>query len=199
MPRDVYQGGPAIRLQYTSFCVKYRVFAANLKRSMRHTHVAGERLFANYVGQTVPVIDAATGEIRAAQIFVAVLGASNYTYACTTATQTAADWVSSLICALEYVDGCPQLSVPDQPRALDPRLPDLGTTKCGMCGSRQRRSLGIVGRSWDIPRCRAENPEAFRGCWLPPTRSSPWTKSCYPLVERPPHTSCPLHWHLPRW
>ena len=80
-------GQPAYK--YTSFCVKYRAWAAGLKRSMRQTHVAGERLFVDYAGQTVPIIDAATGEIRRAQIFVAVLGASNYTYACATATQTA--------------------------------------------------------------------------------------------------------------
>ena len=72
--------------KYTSFCVKYRAWAAALKRSMRQTHIAGEKLFVDYAGQTVPIIDAATGEIRRAQIFVAVLGASNYTYACATAT-----------------------------------------------------------------------------------------------------------------
>jgi transposase len=72
-------GEPAYK--YTSFCIKYRAWAAALKRSMRQSHIAGERLFGDYACQTVPVIDAATGEIRRAQIFVAVLGASNYTYA----------------------------------------------------------------------------------------------------------------------
>jgi transposase len=104
--------------KYTSFCIKYRDWAEGLKRSMRQVHVAGDKLFADYAGQTVPIIDAATGEIRAAQIFVAVLGASNYTYACATATQTAPDWVGSLINALEFIGGVPRLIVPDQPRAL---------------------------------------------------------------------------------
>jgi len=85
---------------------------------MRQTHVAGERLFVDYAGQTVPVIDAASGEIRRAQIFVAVLGASNYTYACATATQNSADWVGSIIGALEFIGGVPRLIVPDQTRAL---------------------------------------------------------------------------------
>jgi transposase len=85
---------------------------------MRQVHVAGERLFVDYAGQTVPIIDAATGEIRRAQIFVAVLGASNYTYACATATQTAPDWVGSIIGALEFIGGVPRLIVPDQTRAL---------------------------------------------------------------------------------
>ena len=56
--------------------MKYRAWASSLKRSMRQTHVAGERLFVDYAGQTVPVIDARSGEIRRAQIFVSVLGAS---------------------------------------------------------------------------------------------------------------------------
>jgi transposase len=112
----VESGSPAYK--YTSFCVKYRSWALRLKRSMRQTHIAGERLFVDYAGQSVPVIDAASGEIHRAQIFVAVLGASNYTYACATATQTAADWVGSIIDALEFIGGVPRLIVPDQTRAL---------------------------------------------------------------------------------
>jgi transposase len=115
---EEYQRGCEQAYKYTSFCVKYRAWAAALKRSMRQTHIAGERLFVDYAGQTVPVIDAASGEIRRAQIFVAVLGASNYTYACATATQTAADWVGSIIHALEFIGGVPRLIVPDQTRAL---------------------------------------------------------------------------------
>ena len=86
--------------KYTSFCVKYRAWALGLKRSMRQTHIAGEKLFVDYAGQTVPLVDAATGEITAAQIFVAALGASNYTYACATARQTTADWIGAHVRAL---------------------------------------------------------------------------------------------------
>ncbi len=115
---EEYAQANPLAYKYTSFCIKYRQWAAALKRSMRQVHVAGDKLFADYAGQTVPIIDAATGEIRAAQIFVAALGASNYTYACATATQTAADWIGSLIGALEFIGGVPRLIVPDQPRAL---------------------------------------------------------------------------------
>ncbi len=115
---EEYQRASEPAYKYTSFCVKYRAWTLGLKRSMRQTHIAGERLFVDYAGQTVAVIDAGSGEIRRAQIFVAVLGASNYTYACATATQTAADWVGSIIDALEFVGGVPRLIVPDQPRAL---------------------------------------------------------------------------------
>jgi len=104
--------------RYSAFCAKYRSWAKKLKRSMRQIHPGGERLFVDYAGQTMPVVDAGTGEIRRAQVFVAVLGASNYTYACATWQQTAADWVGAIIAALHFYGGVPRLLVPDQPRAL---------------------------------------------------------------------------------
>lgn len=104
--------------RYSAFCAKYRAWAKSLKRSMRQIHPGGERLFVDYAGQTVPVVDAGTGEIRRAQVFVAVLGASNYTYACATWQQTAADWVGAIIATLSFIGGSPRLLVPDQPRAL---------------------------------------------------------------------------------
>ena len=104
--------------QYTAFCTRYRQWAGSLKRSMRQVHRAGEKLFIDYAGPTVPIIDAATGEFQPAQIFVAVLGASNYTYACATAGQTQADWLQGLGQALAFIGGVPALIVPDNPRAL---------------------------------------------------------------------------------
>ena len=115
---EEYARANALAYKYTSFCIKYRHWAEGLKRSMRQVHVGGDKLFIDYAGQTVPIIDAATGEIRRAQIFVAAMGASSYTYACATMTQTAPDWVGSLIGALEFIGGVPRLIVPDQPRAL---------------------------------------------------------------------------------
>ena len=114
-----YRAGTAGQAyRYSAFCDKYRTWAKRLKRSMRQIHPGGERLFVDYAGQTVPVVDASTGEIRRAQVFVAVLGASNYTYACATWQQTGADWVGAIIAALEFIGGVPRLLVPDQPRAL---------------------------------------------------------------------------------
>ena len=103
---------------YSQYCDRYRHWLKQQKRSMRQTHTGGDKLFVDYAGQTVPVVDADTGEIRQAQVFVAVLGASNYTYACATASQKATDWVASIISALEFIGGVPRLLVPDQPRAL---------------------------------------------------------------------------------
>jgi transposase len=116
---EEYVRGNDLAYKYTSFCIKYRLWKAHLARSMRQTHVAGERLFVDYAGQTVPIVDASTGEIRQrAQIFVAVLGASNYTYACATARQSLEDWTSALVASLEFIGGVPRLIVPDQTRAL---------------------------------------------------------------------------------
>jgi transposase len=104
--------------QYSRFCDLYREFARRLKRSMRQTHRAGEKLFVDYAGDTVETVDANTGEIRRAHIFVAVLGASNYTYAYATAAETQADWLGAIGRALDFFGGVPELIVPDNPRAL---------------------------------------------------------------------------------
>ncbi|QTQ32035.1 Putative integrase, IS408/IS1162-type [Aromatoleum bremense] len=104
--------------QYSRFCDLYRAFARTLKRSMRQVHRAGEKLFIDYAGDTVPIVDADTGEISRAQIFVAVLGASSYTFACATATQSQADWLGSLARALAFIGGVPELVVPDNTRSL---------------------------------------------------------------------------------
>jgi transposase len=115
--------------QYTAFCTRYRAWAGKLKRSMRQIHRAGEKLFADYAGPTVPIIDGQTGEIRSSSVFVAVLGASNYTFACATPQQTQADWLGGLARALTYMGGVTALIVPDNPRALvsdaDPYEPVL--------------------------------------------------------------------------
>jgi len=104
--------------RYTAFCTKYRAWAKTLQLSMRQVHIAGERLFVDYAGPTIPLVNAGTGEITPAQLFVGVLGASNYTYACATATQGSIDWVQSIIANLEFIGGVPRLIVPDQTRAL---------------------------------------------------------------------------------
>ena len=104
--------------QYTAFCTHYRVWSGKLKHSMRQIHRAGEKLFADYAGPTIPIIDAHSAEIRPASIFVAVLGASSYTFACATAGQTQADWLTGLGRALNFIGGVTALIVPDNPRAL---------------------------------------------------------------------------------
>lgn len=85
---------------------------------MRQEHRAGEKLFADFAGQTLPILDPAGGPASAAHIFVVVLGASNYTYACATRAEGTADWIRGLVGALTYFGGVTELIVPDNPKAL---------------------------------------------------------------------------------
>ena len=106
-------GAPETAYRYSQFCWHYGRFRERLKRSMRQVHRAGEKLFIDYAGHTVPLIEVETGEIHPAQIFVAVLGASNYTYAEATLTQGLPDWIGSHIRTFDYLGAVPALLVPD--------------------------------------------------------------------------------------
>jgi transposase len=99
--------------QYSWFCQHYREWAGRLDVVMRHEHRAGEKMFVDYAGQTVNIIDRETGEIKPAQIFVAVLGASNYTFAEATSSQQLEDWVMSHARAFSYFGGVAEVVVPD--------------------------------------------------------------------------------------
>ena len=99
--------------QYSWFCEHYRAWQGKLDVVMRQDHRAGEKLFVDYAGQTVPIVDRTTGEIREAQIFVAVLGASNYTFSEATWTQGLPDWIASHQRCFAYLGGVPELVVPD--------------------------------------------------------------------------------------
>lgn len=104
-------------LQYSQFCARYRDWARGVDPVMRQSHRAGEKLFVDYAGHTVAVVDRTTGELRPAQVFVAVLGASSYTYAEATWTQSLADWTASHVRALAFFGGVPEILVPDNLRA----------------------------------------------------------------------------------
>lgn len=104
-------------VEYSQFCDRYRAWVGKQRLVMRQHHRAGEKLFVDYAGQTVAVIDPRTGELRQAQIFVACLGASHYTYADATWTQTLPDWIGSHIRCLEFLGAVPELLVPDNLRS----------------------------------------------------------------------------------
>jgi transposase len=99
------------------FCELYREWREAVDVTMRQDHVAGEKLFVDYAGVTVPITDPATGKIRHAQVFVAVLGASNYTYAEATWSQQLRDWIASHVRAFAFFGGVPQLVIPDNLKA----------------------------------------------------------------------------------
>ena len=102
--------------RYSAFCAHYRQWVDRQRLSMRQVHKAGEKLFVDYSGKKPDVVDPATGVVRPVELFVAVLGASNYTYAEATETQQSADFIRSHSQAVEYFAGVPALIVPDQLR-----------------------------------------------------------------------------------
>jgi len=102
---------------YSWFCDLYREWAGRLKPTLRQVHPAGERLFVDFAGQTMEVIDGATGEVTRAEIFVAVLGAASFIYAEATASQGLADWIGAHVNALTALGGAPQQIVSDNRKA----------------------------------------------------------------------------------
>ena len=117
---------------YSRFCELYQQWSGKLDLVLRQEHRAGEKLFVDYAGATVPVVDSKTGTIQEAAIFVAVLGASNYTFAEATLSQNLACWVGSHVRALELFGGAPALVVPDNLKSAVRRpcryAPDLNPT-----------------------------------------------------------------------
>jgi len=99
--------------QYTQFRVRYRQWEKTLEPVMRQTHKAGEKLFVDYAGMTMGVVDRQTGEVREAQIFVGVLGASNYTYVEATWTQALPNWIGSHVRMFSFIGAVPELLIPD--------------------------------------------------------------------------------------
>ena len=118
---DHHPARPIKAWRYSQFCENYRQFAKRLKRSMRQTHRAGEKLFIDYAGPTIALTQQShTGRevVGHANIFVAAMGASGYCFALATPAQTGADWLGATARALAFFGGVPQLIVPDNPRAL---------------------------------------------------------------------------------
>jgi len=118
--------------QLSQFYELYRQWKKKLSLSMRQDHRAGEKLFVDYAGQTVPVVDPVTGGNREAQVFVGVLGASNYTFAEAVGDQSLSSWIGSHVRAFEYFGGVPRVVVPDNLKSGVSRAcryePDLNPT-----------------------------------------------------------------------
>jgi transposase len=100
----------------SAFCEHYRRWEKRLKRSMRQRHFAGEKLFVDYAGRTVPIWGRSGEEAFRAQLFVSAMGASGCAYAEATRTQSLPDWLASHVRALEYYGAAPTIFVPDNPR-----------------------------------------------------------------------------------
>jgi transposase len=102
---------------YSRFCELYGAWRKRLSPTMRQTYVAGDKLFVDWAGGTVPIIDPMTGEVHEAHLFVAVLGASSYTYAEARWSETLPDWIGAHVNALDFLNGVPKASVPDNLKA----------------------------------------------------------------------------------
>ena len=126
---------------YSRFCELYTRWEGRLSPVMRQRHPAGERLFVDYAGATMDVACPQTGELRTAQLFVATLGASNYTYVEASWTQTLPDWISSHVRAFEFFGGVPAQVVSDNLKA--------GVTKACFYDPAINRSYADMARHYD--------------------------------------------------
>jgi len=102
---------------YSQFCELYGQWRKRLSPTMRQVHVAGDKMFVDWAGDTVDIVDALTGEVHAAHLFVAALGASSYTYAEARLSETLADWIGAHANALHFFGGVPKAAVPDNLKA----------------------------------------------------------------------------------
>jgi transposase len=103
--------------ELSRFYELYKQWRMKLNVTFRQTYKAGEKMFVDYAGQTVPVTDRHTGTVKEAQVFVAVLAASNYSYAEATWDQTLHNWIESHVRAFEFFGGVPQIIIPDNLKA----------------------------------------------------------------------------------
>jgi len=99
--------------QYSQYCLIYREWSDKLDVCLRQTHRAGEKLFVDYAGQTIPVTEPDTGKTSEAVLFVAALGASSYTYVWASFSQDISSWIEANVRALTFFAGVPEILVPD--------------------------------------------------------------------------------------
>jgi transposase len=122
---------------YSRFCDLYRRWVKKLDLVLRQEHRAGEKLFVDYAGTTIPIHDPESGDVHQAAVFVAVLGASSYTFAEATSGQDLRNWIGSHMRAFEFFGGVTEVVVPDNLKSavthpsyyepdLNPTYRDLG-------------------------------------------------------------------------
>src|SRR3954465_11067062 len=123
---------------YSWFCEQYEAWKARARPTMRQTHVAGEKVFVDFAGDTLDVFDPITGEARAVKLFVAALGASNYTYAEACASESLPDWIAVHVNLFAFLGGVPTFVVCDNLKAAvtnpDRYDPGLNRTYAKMAG-----------------------------------------------------------------
>ena len=136
--RAVHPGGYG----YSRFCDLYRGFERRLSPTMRQEHVAGDKVFVDYSGKKLSIVDRLTGEICEAEIFVAVLGASGFTYAEATWTQTLPDWIGAHVRMFNFFGGVPRLVVPDNLKS--------GVNRASFYDPEINRSYGMMASHYGV-------------------------------------------------
>jgi transposase len=127
---------------YSRFCDLFREFERRLSPVMRQHHAAGDKVFVDYSGKKVPIVDPLTGAVREAEIFVAVLGASSLTYAEATWTQTLPDWIGAHVRLFRFLGGVPRLVVPDNLKS--------GIHKASFYDPELNRSYGMMAAHYGV-------------------------------------------------
>jgi transposase len=114
---EEYRGAHSEGFGYTWFCTHYEAWKKRSQPSMRQTHLAGEKLFVDFAGDTIDVVDPITGEVRPAKLFVATLGASNYTYVEARESESLPDWIGAHVGLFAFLGGVPKFVVCDNLKA----------------------------------------------------------------------------------
>lgn len=127
---------------YSRFCDLFREFERRLSPVMRQHHPAGDKVFVDYSGKKVPIVDPLTGTVREAEIFVGTLGASNYTFAEATWTQTLPDWIGSHSHMFAFFGGVPRLIVLDNLKS--------GVHKASFYDPEINRSYGMMAAHYEV-------------------------------------------------
>jgi transposase len=127
---------------YSRFCDLFREFERRLSPVMRQHHVAGDKVFVDYSGKRIAIVDPGTGVVHDAEIFVGVLGASSYTYAEASFTQTLPDWIGAHVRMFRFFGGVPRLLVPDNLKS--------GVHKASFYDPEINRSYGMMAAHYGV-------------------------------------------------
>ena len=114
---DEYRASHPDGFGYTWFCTTYEAWKGRARPSMRQTHFGGEKVFVDFAGDTIDVIDPSSGEVQSMKLFVAAMGASNYTYAAACPSEGLADWIRVHINLFVFLGGAPTFVVCDNLKA----------------------------------------------------------------------------------
>jgi hypothetical protein len=164
--------------RYFRFCELYQRWRRKQDVVLRQEHRAGEKLFVDWAGTTIPIYDRSGGPVQQAHLFVAVLGASSYTYAEATADEQLANWIGAHVPAFEFYQGVPKLVVPDNTKTgvTNPHVRGFGVL-CAHFSRRRRDSIPplsahrICRPSSTRTRFRADLPIRAQMCAPPPLNS----------------------------